>query len=115
MMSVITGHETFKKDSTPLRYDLIAPNDSTLVILMGMTSLQHIATQLVAHGRSPSTPVCIISWGTYPRQQTVTGTLADIVERSEKAHLAPPAVIVVGEVVQFRTQFLRYGDLCGEE
>jgi len=37
------------------------------------------------------------------------------VQKNEKAHLLPPAVIVVGKVVRFRKQFLRYGDLCSEE
>jgi uroporphyrinogen III methyltransferase/synthase len=113
MVSVITGHETFDKDRSQLRYDLIAPNDSTLVILMGMTNLKHITEQLIRHGRSPSTPVCIISWGTYPRQQSMTGTLADIVQAQEDIPLPPPGIIVIGEVVSFREKFLRYGNLCG--
>ena len=30
--------------------------------------------RLIEHGRSPATPVALISWGTYPRQKTLTGT-----------------------------------------
>lgn len=54
--------------------------------------------QLVAHGRSPETPVALVRWGTTPEQQTVSGTLADIVDRVQAPGLKPPAVTVVGQV-----------------
>jgi uroporphyrinogen III methyltransferase/synthase len=106
MASIITGHETFYKDLTQLRYDLIAPNDSTLVILMGMTNLKKIVQELVRHGRPLETPACIITWGTYPEQRVLTGTLGDIEEKKEKAGLHPPGIIVIGEVVRLRERLL---------
>ncbi len=102
MASIITGHETIYKDLTQLRYDLIAPNDSTLVILMGMTNLKKIVAELIRHGRPPATPICIITWGTYPKQKVLTATLEDIVEKKEAAGLNPPGIIVIGEVVRLR-------------
>ena len=106
MASIITGHETFSKDRTQLRYDLIAPNDSTLVILMGMTNLNTIVDELILHGRSPSTPTCIITWGTYPEQKVLSGTLGDIVDKKEEAGLKPPGIIVIGEVVRLREKLV---------
>ncbi len=106
MASIITGHETFSKDRSQLRYDLIAPNDSTLVILMGVTNLGKIVEELILHGRPPATPACIITWGTYPEQQVLTGTLGDIVEKKEAAALNPPGIIVIGEVVRLRERLI---------
>jgi uroporphyrinogen III methyltransferase/synthase len=106
MASIITGHETFSKDLTQLRYDLIAPNDSTLVILMGMTNLKKIVDELTHHGRPLTTPVCIITWGTYPEQQVLIGTMGNIVEKKETAGLQPPGIIVIGEVVRLRERLL---------
>ena len=106
MVSIITGHETFKKELSRVRYDLIGPTDSTLVILMGMTHLKAIAEELMAFGRLPSTPVCIITRGTYPEQRILTATLADIAVRTEAAGMKPPGVIVIGEVVRLRQKFL---------
>ncbi|MEK7847376.1 MAG: uroporphyrinogen-III synthase, partial [Chloroflexota bacterium] len=60
-------------------------------------------------GRPATTPAAVIQWGTYPRQQTVIGTLGDIAERAREAGMAPPAVLVVGEVVGLR-QALRWYD-----
>lgn len=106
MVSIITGHETFSKERSRLRYDLIAPNDSTLVILMGMSHLKTIAEELLHHGRAGDTPACIITWGTYPQQQILSGTLADIAEKKEEAGLKPPGIIIIGEVVRLRETFL---------
>ena len=106
MASIITGHETFSKDLSQLRYDLISPNDSTLVILMGMTNLGKIVEELTRYGRPPATPACIITWGTYPEQRVLTGTLGDIAEKKEQAGLKPPGIIVIGEVVRLRERIL---------
>lgn len=106
MASIITGHETFSKDLSQLRYDLIAPNDSTLVILMGMTNLKKIVEELTLHGRPSETPACIITWGTYPEQKVITGTLGNLVEKKKEAGLKPPGIIVIGEVVRLREQLV---------
>ncbi len=58
----------------------------------------------MAEGRAGSTPVAIIRWGTKVSQQTVVGTLADIVEKAEAEKMEPPTVIVVGEVVRLRSK-----------
>jgi uroporphyrinogen III methyltransferase/synthase len=69
---------------------------------MGVKNLPDITQKLIAHGKSPATPVALIRWGTTSAQQTVTGTLDDIAERVKQAGLKAPAIIVVGEVVQLR-------------
>jgi uroporphyrinogen III methyltransferase/synthase len=57
---------------------------------------------LIEHGRSPKTPVALVRWGTTPGQQTVVGTLENIVQRVEEAGLKAPAITLVGEVVTLR-------------
>ncbi len=106
MVSIITGHETFTEGKPNLRYDLIGPNDSTLVILMGMSNLQNITAELLRHGRPASTPACIITRGTYPEQRVLTGTLADLAEKKDAAGFKPPGIVVIGEVVRLRHRLL---------
>lgn len=72
----------------------------TVIFLMGVSRLAEIVEGLVGHGRAPETPVALIRLGTWPVQETVTGTLHDIVEKA--ATVRPPAIIVVGEVVRLR-------------
>jgi uroporphyrinogen III methyltransferase/synthase len=45
---------------------------------------------------------CLIQWGTLARQQTVTGRLSDIVTKARQRKIAPPAILVVGDVVSLR-------------
>src|SRR3984893_8703449 len=79
--AVVTGHEALKPESS-IDWAKLATAVDTLVILMGLHNLPAIVTKLIAHGRSPETPVALIRWGTTNEQETVIGTLADIVERS---------------------------------
>jgi uroporphyrin-III C-methyltransferase len=81
----------------------------TLVVLMGVSHLRRIATELMAAGRASDTPVAVIRWGTYEAQQTVTGTLLNIADIVERERLRAPAVIVVGEVVNLRHELEWFG------
>jgi len=107
--AVVTGHEDPTKDGSDIDWAKLATGVGTLVFLMGIGNLAAIVDRLVEHGRDPQTPVAVIRWGTEPRQQTVTGTLVDIVQRVREAGLQPPAVTVVGEVVRLREK-LRWFD-----
>ncbi|MFQ6000856.1 MAG: uroporphyrinogen-III C-methyltransferase, partial [Anaerolineae bacterium] len=106
--AVVTGHEDPTKASD-IEWAKIATGAGTLVFLMGVGNLPLIVGELLKHGRPPDTPVAIVRWGTEGRQQTVTGSLQDIVDRAKEAEIMPPAVIVVGEVVSLRDR-LRWFD-----
>ncbi|MGE5508820.1 MAG: uroporphyrinogen-III C-methyltransferase [Chitinophagales bacterium] len=100
--SVITGHEDPQKAVSALKWDKLATATDTLVFLMGMENLPGIVERLKENGRPASTPVALVRWGTTLRQETLTGTLGDIVARAEAQAFGSPAVIVVGEVVNLR-------------
>jgi uroporphyrin-III C-methyltransferase len=97
--AVVTGHETHKAQSG-VDWSKLANAVDTLVILMGLKNLPRITAQLLSHGLPLETPVAVIRWGTTNEQETVTGTLADIVKKT--AHLKSPVVIVVGKVVDLQ-------------
>ena len=71
---------------------------------MGWAPLESILATLAQNGRTPTTPVALVQWGTWPGQVTVTGTLEDIVQRGRDAGLEPPVVAVIGDVVDLRRQ-----------
>lgn len=95
--AVVAGHGA--GGGLPAGWERLATAVDTLVVLMGLGTLPDLAAGLLAHGRSPATPVALIRAGTTPGQRTVTGTLADIVERAAGAGLTPPVLAVIGEVV----------------
>jgi uroporphyrin-III C-methyltransferase len=100
--AVVTGHEDDTKLETAVDWGKLATAVDTLVILLGARSLPRIAAALLAGGRRPETPVALIRWGTTDSQVTITGRLDEIGGRAEAAQLAPPVVIVVGDVVALR-------------
>ena len=101
-VAFITGHEDPTKGRSDVDWKGIAHGADTLVLYMGVGRLREISTELIEAGRDPETPVAVVRWGTLPEQRTVTGTLADIAERVERAKLKPPAITVVGDVVNLR-------------
>ena len=103
-LGLITGHEDPARKVSSLDWSKLATGVGTLVFYMGMANLPLITEQLQTHGRPSETPVAVIQWGTTPRQRTVKGTLADIVTKVQEAGLKPPAIIVVGQVVNLRDQ-----------
>lgn len=107
--AIITGHEDPTKDTSNIAWDKIATGAGTLVFLMGMSNLPQIVAQLTKNGRSPKTPIALIRWGTFAQQETLEGTLEDIVDKVREADFGPPVVMIVGEVVKLREK-LRWFD-----
>ncbi len=101
-IAFVTGHEDPSKAESSIDWEAIARGIGTIVFLMGVKNLPHITDRLMHHGMPPETPVALVRWGTTPKQTTVSGTLATIVERTKAAGLKPPAIIVVGHVVKLR-------------
>jgi uroporphyrin-III C-methyltransferase len=74
----------------------------TVVVLMGLGRLGAIASHLTARECRATTPVAVISKGTYLTQDCRIGTLHDIAERVDG--MKSPAVIVIGEIVSLRKE-----------
>jgi uroporphyrinogen III methyltransferase/synthase len=100
--AVITGHEKPDKTTSSIKWKEIANGIGTLVFLMGVENLGFIADNLIKNGRNPNTPVALVRWGTLPEQEVLTGTLENIVKKVEESSFKPPAIIIVGEVVDLR-------------
>ena len=90
--AVFTGHHQ-GEDS---HYD--PAEIETMVFLMGLNNIESIMKKLLESGRSPSTPVAVISCGTLPEQTSIVGTISDIAEKTRALDVQTPATIVVGEV-----------------
>ena len=103
-VAFITGHEDEKKAESAIRWDELATGPDTLVFLMGVKNLKTIKERLITGGRSPDTQACLIQWGTLPKQRVVTGKLAEIDVVAKKAGVRPPAIILVGNVINLRDQ-----------
>jgi uroporphyrinogen III methyltransferase/synthase len=98
--TVFAGHEDPTKPESDLDYEALVQSGGTLVMLMGVERLESVVAALRSRGAEPSMPVALVRWGTTGRQETITGTLENIVDRA--AGFEAPAVAVFGEVVSYR-------------
>jgi uroporphyrinogen III methyltransferase/synthase len=100
-VAFVTGHEDPTKEKSDIDWQALA-GIGTLVFLMGVKNLGLITDALISHGKSPDTPAALIRRGTTARQEMVTGTLETIVEAARSHAMKPPAILVVGPVVELR-------------
>ncbi|MFD0678827.1 MULTISPECIES: uroporphyrinogen-III C-methyltransferase [unclassified Paenibacillus] len=102
--SIVTGHEYQNKTYSSVNWENLSQASGTLIFLMGVANLEFIRNKLIEGGKSVTTPVALIRWGTWMEQETLTGTLTDIVEKVRAANFQSPAVIIVGDVVKLRSK-----------
>ncbi|MEN6622980.1 MAG: uroporphyrinogen-III C-methyltransferase [Smithella sp.] len=100
-VAFITGHEDPTKDKSDIDWKALA-GIGTLVFLMGVKNLEQITAALIAQGKPNDTPAALIRRGTTPHQEILTGTLATIVGLAQSNQFKPPAILVVGKVVDLR-------------
>ncbi|MEV5352607.1 uroporphyrinogen-III C-methyltransferase [Streptomyces sp. NPDC052693] len=97
--TVVSGHIAPDDERSLVDWPSLAKLTGTLVILMGVGTIGKVAETLIAHGKSPDAPVALIQEGTTAGQRRVDATLATVGETVRSEDVKPPAVIVVGEVV----------------
>lgn len=110
-VSFITGHESPDKESPAIDWRAYA-NVGTLVVFMCGKTIARIASELIAAGRDPSTPIAVIRWATYQEQEVYYGVLADVAAFSASDNgnqFESPAIAIVGEVVALREKLRWFG------
>ena len=101
-LSIITGSNEKGREDAHIDWEKIASRSGTLIFLMGARKLKHITDNLIKYGKDPDTPIAVTQWGTTHRQKTWTGTLKTIVDIAAKENIKPPALTIVGEVVNLK-------------
>lgn len=110
-VTFVSGVSKSEEDSEKL-WKHLAQGGDTLCIYMGVKNLPDICELLIRHGRDANTPIALIHSGTTSTQQTVTGTLINIVEKSST--IKNPAMIVIGEVVRLRDDIQWFEQISSE-
>lgn len=99
-VAFVTGHSA-KNTCNQVDFQSLAKSIDTIVIYMGVSNLGRITRELIQGGKDKDTPIALIRWGTYQNQQMVKGTLSSIINIVKGTGFKPPALLVVGEVVNF--------------
>jgi uroporphyrin-III C-methyltransferase len=80
-------------------------SNATIVVLMGVSKLPEIVDWYTKNGKE-KLPVAVIQNGSLPSQKIVTGTINTIQKVVKQKKVGTPAIIVLGEVVASRPEFL---------
>ena len=94
-VTFVTGHVL---DDESLDWHSLARARQTVVFYMGVGHLPQIVAKLQAAGAPADHPVAIVERATLPEQRTLRGTLETIVDTVQAAKVAPPALLIVGDV-----------------
>ncbi len=103
-VALIAGRERHHKPTSSLDYGTLARFPGTLVFYMGVTRAKRWSRELMDHGKPPKTPIAIVRWCTWGRQETIRCTLETVADVVQQRDLCPPAVVIVGDVVNCAPQ-----------
>ena len=112
-VTFLTGHNVGGEVPDDLDWAAIARGSPVIVIYMALKHLEAIAERLLAGGRDPAEPVAIVSQATLPGQTVLETTLGACAREAAAAGIAPPCLVVVGEVVRLRAGLDWLGALAG--
>jgi len=92
-VAIITGH---RKDEEQIEI----PKAGTVIFLMGVSNIEKIIDSLVKNNWPEETKIAAIENGTCYNQRVITGNLKNFADVAKKANLSPPAIFIVGKVVE---------------
>ncbi len=96
---VVSGHVAPDDPRSLAEWPKLAGLRGTLCVLMGLNHLPAIVDVLIEHGRPADTPVAVVQDGTTGAQRVVRAPLEDIADLVAIERIHPPAVVVIGGVV----------------
>ena len=96
----ITGH--LQDGSMNLNWAALAQPRQTIVFYMGLTGVDILCRELIAHGLPAATPAALIQQGTMPEQRVLTGDLETLPGIVRRGGVKAPTLIIIGEVVKLR-------------
>ena len=100
--TVVTGHEDPTKAESNINWNKISTGADTLIFLMGIANLPKITAKLIENGRDKNTPAAVIRNGTKFSQEVLVTTLENAARDVAEKNIKPPAIFIVGEVVNLR-------------
>ena len=76
----------------------LAAHRASMALFLSVSMIARVCSELIAGGYPETTPVAVVYKATWPEQEVVRGTLADIAEKA--AHIKKTALILVGDFLR---------------
>lgn len=104
-VTFLTGHNASGEVPDSVDWAAMVRASPVLVIYMAMKHLDILVAKLRHAGLSDTRPAALVANATLPGMRVLTSTLGDIVAAAAAQRIEPPALLVVGEVVDLHAQF----------
>jgi uroporphyrinogen III methyltransferase/synthase len=108
-ITLVRGYEDESRTPPDIDWASLARLEGTVVCYAGAQQLPRMLDAMTANGWPSDDQAVIVYDGTLTSQETVSGTLAELIESVRDHHRRGPAILVVGRVVGFRDH-LRWFD-----
>ena len=97
-------------DWAELAQATLPESHQTLAIYMGVTGLERLRGNLIAHGGRSTLPFALIENGSRREQRVITGTLAELPELARRHAVVSPALLILGDVAALAQPLHWFGD-----
>jgi precorrin-4 C11-methyltransferase len=82
------------------RISRLAANNASVAVFLSAGEIEDLAGEFIKAGRSPDTAAGVVYRASWPNQQIIRGTLADIAEKVRDAGIKRQAMIIVGDALK---------------
>lgn len=110
---LVTGHRAKDKESGAPWEWIAQARQGTVVVYMGVAEMENIAANLMSSGMPPETPAAVIERGTFSTQRVIAADLGGIAAKIKSDGVRPPALLIIGETVASRADWLLSKPLYG--
>lgn len=93
----VTGH--LKDNSLNLNWSVLTQQNQTVVVYMGLRSLDEFCRQMIAHGLASDYPAALVQKATTSEQKLLVGTLTTLPDLVAQADIHLQSLIIVGTVI----------------
>ncbi len=108
-VTFVRGFEDGSNDPPQVDWASLGRLEGTIACYAGPRQIPSIIQSLRHHGRAESDTAAIVTSGTLPTQQTISGTLDELGARLAHEPLQDAAILIVGRVAALR-EYLRWFD-----
>jgi uroporphyrin-III C-methyltransferase len=113
-VTFLTGHDSSGLVPDRIDWNAVAKGSPVLVMYMAMKHIGVIVEKLLEAGRGADEPMAFVCNASTAEQRVLVTTLGHALPALEDAGLAPPAIVVLGEVVRLRAGLDWLGALGGK-
>lgn len=108
-VAFVTGHEDPDKKTPEVKWEKLLQAVDTVVIYMGTEKLNMIVEKIKTGNKNAKIPVAIIQNGTLKNQRIIKGDLNNIIDRAREAKVKPPAIVIIGNIVNLNETINWFG------